>query len=158
MRACLATTNDRVREANIERTINYTLSDVIESDTYKSIPKMLETLKKTFSVPEIFWIERHEILHDVYSLRYRSNLGVIPVNEKVNMKKFIGEKYIHETVFLGEAHAHIFGLSSRGECYGFMVYITENSRLPGYVKRITTDLVPNCIRIIEESWKNTVHL
>ena len=73
MRACLATTNDRIREANIERTIDYTLTDVIESDPTRSIPRMLEILKKTFSVPEIFWIERHEILHDVFSLRYRSN-------------------------------------------------------------------------------------
>ena len=153
MRACLATTNDRIREANIERTINYTLTDVIESDPTRSIPRMLEILKKTFSVPEIFWIERHEILHDIFSLKYRSNHGVIPVNEKIDMRKYMDLKYIHETGFLGEGHAHIFPLSSRGECYGFLIYISEQSRLPGYVKRITTDIVPNCIRIIEESWK-----
>lgn len=69
------------------------------------------------------------------------------------MHKYVDLKYVHETGFLGEGHAHIFPLSSRGECYGFLIYITDHSRLPGYVKRITTDIVPNCIRIIEESWK-----
>lgn len=72
MRACLASTNDRIREANMERTIDYTLSDTIESDTSRSIPKMLETLKKIFDVPDIFWIERHQILRDVYAIKYRS--------------------------------------------------------------------------------------
>jgi flavorubredoxin len=74
MRACLASTNIRIREANMERTIDYTLVDTIESDVSHSIPKMLENLKKTFSVPEILWVERHEILKNVFSLRYRSNL------------------------------------------------------------------------------------
>lgn len=153
MRACLSTTNDRIYEANIERTIDYTLADVIESDPARSIPKMLGTLKKIFSIPEIFWIERHEILEDVYSLKYRSSMGNTPVNEKIDMSKYREEKYSHATGFLGESHAHIFSLSSRGENYGFLVYVTDNSRLPGYVKRITSDIVPNCIRIIEETWK-----
>jgi hypothetical protein len=113
MRACLATTNERIREANMERTIDYTLADTIESDISRSIPKMLETLKKIFSVPEILWIERHEILKDIYSVKYRSNLGITPVNEKINMHKYLEKKYIHETGFLGEGHAHIFGLISR---------------------------------------------
>lgn len=73
MRACLSTTNDRIREANIERTLNYTLTDTIESDPTRSIPKMLETLQKIFTLPEVLWIERHEILEDIYSLKYRSN-------------------------------------------------------------------------------------
>lgn len=100
MRACLATTNERIHEANMERTINYTLSDVIESDTSHSIPKMLETLKKIFSVPEIIWIERHEVLKDIYAVRYRSNLGITPVNEKIDMHHFLEKKYFHETGFL----------------------------------------------------------
>ncbi len=74
MRACLSTTNDRIHEANIERTIDYTLADTIESDPARSIPKMLDTLKKIFALPEVLWIERHEILEDVYSLKYRSRL------------------------------------------------------------------------------------
>lgn len=100
MRACLASTNDRIREANMERTIDYTLSDTIESDTSRSIPKMLETLKKIFGVPDIFWIERHQILKDVYAIKYRSNQGVVPVNERVEMSKYKEKRYTHEAGFL----------------------------------------------------------
>ncbi len=99
MRACLATANERIREANIERTLNYTLADTLETDGTHGIPKVLETLQKTFSLKEILWIERHEILKDVYSLKYRSGAGITPVNEKVDMEKY-REKYIQETVFL----------------------------------------------------------
>ena len=75
------------------------------------------------------------------------------MNERVDMKKYIEKKYVQEAGFLGEKHAHIFGLTSRGENYGFLVYITDSTRLSGYIKRITTDIIPNCIRIIEENWK-----
>lgn len=154
MRACLATSNERIREANIERTIDYTLIDTIESDRTGSIPKMLEILRKTFAVPEVLWIERHEILEDVYSLKYRSTLGITPVNERIHhMQSYEHQEYSHETGFLGIEHAHVFRIMSRGENYGFLVYASSSPRIAGYIKRITSDIIPNCIRIIEESWK-----
>lgn len=153
MRACLATANERIREANIERTLDYTLIDTIESDTTRSIPKMLKILQDTFSLPEVLWIERHEILENVYSLRYRSTLGIVPVNERIDMEHYEQESYFHETDFLGTKHAHIFRLTSRENNYGFLVYASESPRIAGYIKRITADIIPNCIRIIEENWK-----
>lgn len=102
MRACLASANERIHEANMERTIDYTLADALETDRNQSIPKMLETLKKIFHVPDIIWIERHQILTDIYAVRYRSNMGVTPVNEKINMMKYTNQKYFHESGFLGE--------------------------------------------------------
>lgn len=153
MRACLATSNERIREANIERTIDYTLTDALEADETKSIPKMLEILRKIFSLPELIWIERHEILEDVYSIRYRTQSGSLPVHEKIDMKKYEGVAYIYESSFLDIKHAHIFPLTSRGENYGFLIYASKNPRLAGYIHRITLDIIPHCIRIIEENWK-----
>lgn len=85
MRVCLATTNDRIREANIERTLDYALSDTIESDPTRSIPKLLDTLRHIFALSDVIWIERHKILDDVYAIRYRASLGAIPVNERIDM-------------------------------------------------------------------------
>jgi hypothetical protein len=83
MRSCLAVTNERIGEANIERTIGYTLVDALENKTFGTIPALLSTLKKTFSLSDVLWIERHEVLHDIFSLRFRESKGNLMINERL---------------------------------------------------------------------------
>lgn len=73
MRACLVVTNERINEANTERTIAYTLVDALENHTYGTIPTLLTTLKNTFSFQDVIWIERHEVLADIFSIRYQES-------------------------------------------------------------------------------------
>lgn len=153
MRACLSTTNERIKEANTERSIGYALVDALETNTFGNIPTLLTTLKNTFSLTDVLWIERHEVLSDLFALKYRESLWNIPVNERI--KNPISEKsYICIKNFIDiEWYSHIFPLSSREICYGYLVYILPIDHIPGYVRRITDDMIPNCIRLIESGWK-----
>ena len=74
MRACLSTTNERIKEANTERSIGYALVDALETNTFGNIPTLLSTLKNTFSLTDVLWIERHEVLPDLFALKYRESL------------------------------------------------------------------------------------
>ncbi|GAB0175131.1 MAG: hypothetical protein HHAS10_10100 [Candidatus Altimarinota bacterium] len=152
MRACLAITNERINEANTERTIAYTLVDALENNTFGTIPALLTTLKNTFSLVDVLWIERHEVLKDIYSIRYQESHGHAPVNARISFNKHQKEPFVDENL-VDRGISHVFPLVSRGECYGYLVYVTENERIPGYITRITLDTIPNCIRIIEASWK-----
>jgi CRP-like cAMP-binding protein len=153
MRACLAVTSERIAEANTERTLGYTLVDALENRDFESIPALLSTLSKTFSVSDAIWIERHEVLHDIFAMRYRDSHGPIPVNTRVTLDHHRKEPYVEEWLF-DSGYSHIYPLCSRGECFGYLVYISDKKRLPGYISRITLDMAPNCIRIIEAGWKN----
>ncbi len=73
LRACLAVTNERVKEANMERTVGYALIDGLETGHFRTIPTLLSTLKDTFSLEDVVWIERHEVLHDIFSVRFRAS-------------------------------------------------------------------------------------
>jgi hypothetical protein len=152
MRACLAVTNERINEANTERTIAYTLVDALENNTFGTIPALLTTLKNTFSLVDVLWIERHEVLTDIYSIRFQESYGNTPVNARISFNKHQKEPFVDENL-VDTGFSHVFPLVSRNECYGYLVYVTENERIPGYIARITLDTVPNCIRIIESSWK-----
>ncbi len=153
MRACLSTTNERVKEANMERSIGYALVDALEAHTFGNIPTLLSTLKTTFSLADVLWIERHEVLHDLFALKYRESHGNIPVNERLH-SPIPENSYICVKDF-GDipGYSHIFPLVSREICYGYLIYILPNDRIPGYVRRITGDMIPNCIRLIESGWK-----
>jgi hypothetical protein len=152
MRACLAVTNERITEANTERTLGYTLVDALEKDTFDSIPALLSTLKTTFSLTDVIWIERHEVLADIFSVRYRESSGNMPVNLRVELDKHKKEPYVLENTF-ESPYAHVYPLISRDECFGYLIYTTELEHVPGYITRITLDMVPNIIRIIEAGWK-----
>lgn len=153
MRACLSTTNERVREANTERSIGYALVDALETHTFGNIPTLLSTLKNTFSLTDALWIERHEVLHDLFALKYQESRGNIPVNERIDMQKY-GDHYLVVQDFPHlQGYAHIFPLVSRGVCYGYLIYIMSSDRILGYVRRITDDMIPNFIRLIESGWK-----
>lgn len=152
MRACLSVTNERVSEADTERTIAYTLVDALENNTFGTIPALLTTLKNTFSLIDVLWIERHEVLTDIYSIRYQESYGQTPVNARISFNKHQKEPFVDENL-VDTGISHVFPFVSRWECYGYLVYVTENERLPWYITRITLDTIPNCIRIIETSWK-----
>jgi hypothetical protein len=152
MRCCLAVTNERINEANTERTLGYTLVDALEKWTFDTIPWLLSTLKTTFSLTDILWVERHQVLHDVYALRYRETRGNTPVNERIILDKHKKEPYTQEDIY-ESPYAHIYPLISRDVCYGYLIYTSDHEHLPGYVTRITLDMAPNCIRIIEAGWK-----
>lgn len=153
MRSCLAVTNERIGEANIERTIWYTLVDALENKTFGTIPALLATLKKTFSLSDTLWIERHEVLHDIFSLRFRESSGSLMINERIQ-NLIVSSWYTTEKWLFGDGYAHIFPFESQGERYGYLIYMTASPRLSGYIRRITLDMVPNCIRIIESGWKS----
>lgn len=85
MRACLAVTNERILEANTERTLSYAFLDALETGRFGTIPTLLTTLKSTFSLEDALWIERHEILTDIFSIRYRESYGIAPVNERISI-------------------------------------------------------------------------
>lgn len=85
MRSCLAVTNERIIEANTERSISYSLMDALEHHSFGSIPTLLTILKDTFSLKDIIWIERHEILHDIFSLKYRESQGSNPIHERITL-------------------------------------------------------------------------
>lgn len=153
MRSCLAVTNERIIEANTERSISYSLMDALEHHSFGSIPTLLTILKDTFSLQDAIWIERHEVLHDIFSLRYRESHGNLPVNERITLPQGSSESPYTLPEFLGEWQAHIFPLTSGHECFGYLIYISPKKRLPGYIARITVDMIPNCIRIIESGWK-----
>jgi hypothetical protein len=148
MRCCLAVTNERINEANTERTIGYTLVDALENNTFGTIPALLTTLKNTFALSDVVWIERHEVLHDIFSVRYQESSGNTPVNTRISFNHHLKEPFLDTKMFPGKI-AHIYPLVSRGECFGYIVYVTETEHLAGYIVRITLDMVPNCIRIIE---------
>lgn len=152
MRACLAVTNERIREANMERTIGYALVDGLETGHFRTIPTLLSTLKNTFSLTDVIWIERHEVLQDIFSIRFRETSGTFMINERLRhpleVTGYAVEKWLFWT-----GYAHIFALESRGECYGYLIYTTEEERISGYIRRITVDMIPNCIRLIEAGWK-----
>ena len=61
--------------------------------------------------------------------------------------------YVVEKSLFGTGYAHIFALESRGECYGYLIYTTPDERISGYIRRITIDMIPNCIRLIEAGCK-----
>lgn len=153
MRACLAVTNERINEANTERTIAYTLVDALENNTFGTIPALLTTLKNTFSLVDVLWIERHEVLTDIYSIRFQESYGNTPVNARISFNKHQKEPFVDENL-VDTGISHVFPLVSRNECYGYLVYVTDTERIPGYISRITLDTVPNCIRIIESGWKD----
>jgi hypothetical protein len=154
MRSCLAVTNERILEANTERTLGYSLLDALETWSLTNIPTLLTTLKTTFGITDVLWIERHEILHDIFSVRYRDSQGISPVNERISLPN--GDSHEPYTLpdFLSKGYAHIYPLVSQKECFGYLVYISHQKRLPWYITRITLDMIPNCIRIIESGWKN----
>jgi hypothetical protein len=152
MRTCLSVTNERINEANTERTLGYTLVDALEKETFDSIPALLSTLKTTFSLSDVLWIERHEVLHDIFSIKYRESTGAMPVNLRVELDKHKKESYTLTSMF-DAPYAHVYPLVSRDECFGYLVYTSEDDHLPGYISRITLDMVPNIIRIIEAGWK-----
>ena len=83
MRACLAVTNERIKEANMERTLGYALMDGLESGHFHTIPTLLDTLKNTFSLEDVVWIERHEVLRDIFSVRFRASSGNFMINERL---------------------------------------------------------------------------
>ena len=83
MRTCLAVANERIHEANIERTLGYALVDALETQSFGNVHKLLTVLKDTFSLSDVIWIERHEVLSDVFSIKYRESHGNTPVNERI---------------------------------------------------------------------------
>jgi hypothetical protein len=85
MRSCLAVTNERIQEANTERTLGYALVDALETHTIGNIHTLLSILKKTYSLIDVLWIERHEILHDIFAVKYRESHGNALVNEKIEI-------------------------------------------------------------------------
>lgn len=153
MRACLAVANERLSEANVERILAYGLSDALESNSFGTIPKLLSTLRDTFSLEDVLWIERHEVLQDIFAIRYRASLDNNLVNERVADIQKDHEPYMREN-WLWDGYFHVFPFISSGECFGYLVYQSEDSHLAGYISRITVDIIPNCIRIIESGWKS----
>lgn len=55
------------------------------------IPKLLETLKNTFSLSDVVWIERHEVLTDTFSVRFRASSGTFMINERLRHPLGISE-------------------------------------------------------------------
>ena len=85
MRSCLAVTNERIQEANTERTLGYALVDALETHSIGNIHTLLTILKDTFSLADVVWIERHQILQDVFAIKYRESHGSSPVNERIDL-------------------------------------------------------------------------
>jgi hypothetical protein len=102
MRSSLAVTNERIVEANTERSISYSLMDALEHHSFGSIPKLLTILKETFSLQDVIWIERHEILHDIFSLKYRESTGTQPINERITLPQGNSDEPYTLPEFLGE--------------------------------------------------------
>jgi CRP-like cAMP-binding protein len=153
MRTCLAVTNERINEANTERTLGYTLVDALEKETFDSIPALMTTLRNTFELMDVLWIERHEVLKDIFAIKYRESAGNIPVNLQIDLDVTQKTPYTLRDQF-DAPYAHIYPMISREECFGYLIYTTDDDHLAGYISRITLDMVPNCIRIIEAGWKS----
>ena len=49
------------------------LMDALETESFGNIPTLLKTLKTIFSLDDVIWIERHEVLHDIFSVRFRES-------------------------------------------------------------------------------------
>jgi hypothetical protein len=153
MRSCLAVTNERIQEANTERTLGYALVDALETHTIGNIYTLLSILKKTFSLTDVVWIERHEVLHDIFAVKYRESHGNTLVNEKIDVPNRTSlEPYVIPD-FLAPGFSHVYPLLSGKEYFGYLIFLSREDRLPGYVSRIIIDMIPNCIRIIESGWK-----
>lgn len=112
MRTCLVVANERIHEANTERTLGYALVDALETHSFGNIHKLLTILKDTFSLTDVIWVERHEILRDIFSIRYRESHGNMPVNERIFLPEGdSSEPYIIPD-FFSEGNAHIYPLVS----------------------------------------------
>lgn len=73
MRFCLSVASERIQEANTERTLGYVLIDALETQSFGNIHTLLTILKNTFSVTDVVWIERHEVLTDIFAIKYRES-------------------------------------------------------------------------------------
>lgn len=153
MRACLAVTTERIREANTERTLWYALVDALETQSYGNIPALLTILKDTFNLEDVIWVERHEILQDVFAIKYKYSHGSNPVNERVVIPGWDAKKPYYLSDFIPDKYTHVYPLCSRDEYFGYLLLVTNNDRIPGYISRIIVDMIPNCIRIVESGWK-----
>ncbi len=67
-------------ESNIERMLLYTMSNYLETHTRNILP-LLTSMKQLFSIHEVLWIERHEVLEELYILRHSSE-SPTPINTK----------------------------------------------------------------------------
>jgi hypothetical protein len=124
MRSCLAVTNERIQEANTERTLGYALVDALETHTIGNIYTLLSTLKTTFALSDVIWIERHEILHDIFAVKYRESRGNILVNEKIEVPNGSSlEPYVISD-FLAPGFAHIHPLFSGSEYFGYLIFLS----------------------------------
>ena len=157
MRSCLAVTNERIQEANTERTLGYALVDALETHSIGNIHTLLTILKDTFSLSDVAWIERHQILQDVFAVKYRESHGSSPVNEKIDLPNRRSRVPYKIPDFAPWKFGHIYPLLSGNEYFGYIVLLSPKDRLPGYVTRIIVDMIPNCIRIIESGWKKSKH-
>lgn len=155
MRSCLAVTNERIQEANTERTLGYALVDALETHSIGNIHTLLTVLKDTFSLSDVMWIERHEILSDIFAVKYRESHGNIPVNERIDLLNRKSKVPYTLPEFIPGKFAHVYPLLSWSEYFGYIIFLSPKERLPGYVTRIIIDMIPNCIRIIESGWKKS---
>ncbi len=151
---CLFSSNKRIGEANIERMLLYTMDEYIENHDQKNIIPLLQSMKELFSMEAVYWIERHEILENVFAIRYSSENN-LPINELINMKPFQGKEGTCVREFDGRAGCtFIFPIQDDEEVYGYLaLYHSAKESIPGYIGRIFHHMDSLFIGVIEHEWK-----
>ncbi len=154
MQASLISTNTRLREANLERTLDYALSDYFEKHINEGVVPCLKLLKKTFHLKDVIWIERHKILKDVYAIKYIASNGDEPINERIDIEKELTENlHSMETFPYGIPYTSLFPIESLGTTYGYIGLVHSAKNMSTYIERIMYRLQPIFIRMIETFWE-----
>ncbi len=154
MQACLISTNTRLREANLERTLDYALSDYFEKHITEGVAPCLKLLKKTFHLKDVIWIERHKILKDVYAIKHIASNGEVPINERIDIEKeLVGDLRSMENFPYGIPYTSLFPIASLGTTYGYIGLVHNGKNMSSYIERIMYRLQPIFVRMIETFWE-----
>lgn len=151
---CLLSSNSRINEANIERMLLYTMGEYLEDHEQKNVIPLLQSMKHLFDMNSIYWIERHEILEDVFAIRYSSE-NIYPINELIDMKPYKDKEWICIRGFEWENNCtFIFSIRDTEKIYGYIaISHAESEKIPWYIARIFHHMNSLFIGVIEKEWK-----